>query len=89
MEPRGVRMSEFIGPLVEVALHVMWGKLRAPFVESQDQLHQNGRSGHLPRLAVQHAEDVALVVRDHWNFDCQLVAFPHLQDEGDKDERSQ
>ena len=33
MEPRGVWMSKFIGPLVEVPLHVVWGKLRAPFVE--------------------------------------------------------
>ena len=86
MKPSGVWMSKLIGPLVEVTLHVVWGKLRAPLGERQDKLHQNGSSGHLPRLVVQHAEDVALVIRDHWNLDCQLVAFPHLQDEGNEDE---
>ena len=89
MKPRGVWVSEFISPLIEVTLHVARGKLRSPLVERKDKLHQNGRSGHLHRLVVQHAEDIALVIRDHEDLDRQLVAFAHLQDEGNEDEGSQ
>ena len=58
-------------------------------MECKNELHQDGSSGHLSRLVVQHGEDIALVISDHWDLDCQLVAFAHLQDEGNEDEGSQ
>ena len=58
------RMSKFIRPLVEVPLHVRRRQLYSSFVKEQDQLHQEGRSGHLLGLLVQKCKNVPRVVGD-------------------------
>lgn len=57
-------MNKFIGPLVEVSLHVRRGMLNLCLMEHDDELHQKGRSGHLLGFLVEECEDVALVVRN-------------------------